>query len=1558
MSENHDAEQDLEVSGAVGNQEHEVEGNPIENEHLAPVLDSSTEMKSEPDATQMHESSAGTSGDEVMIGTPSGDTAESINQMDRGDTDNGVLRGEEQGDPDDEKVRENNGKDDMFVDCPDELITVDGRNAASKEAVAAAETEENLEENHVPQQHNHFNETENGLAEGYLINELEHLRAMLEKTAGQKESIIREYQEERETLANGVLTLHSQLKALNRQQPLLGGNEGDLVDRIHKAKVRDREEDTQVADASLREIINECLQFIKTTSEEHLQTEATIRDLHSTLVMKDQEIEDLNSKVTEFSISNDVVASYVNSVQMSAEVSSEIQLEQVRHIEAVTDRTLASLATLVNQEQLRDATVSGKVIHIEKGTSLLIEKYNQILFEINRFGQSLSEIGVDIIEQDHETLFGTARVQLLELKRKEFNLIENLGQLEDRNQKLVEQLDNKNVIVETLNAELGKIKMELEQEKVKSANTKEKLSKAVTKGKALVQQRESLKDSLADKTGELEKCLTELQEKSSALEAADRTKVELLQSESMVATLQELLSQSNKITEKVEEILSQTSVPEKFQSLDTIERFRWLVDDRDVLKGVFLEFHKLKDALALINLPDTVSSSNLDSQINWLGECCSRANDEINVLHHGISATREAARNEIDRLSASLSAELQEKDYLQMELTDLKCKYEEIVGKNHHGSLERDQIVKMLLELSGLKMEDEGFDLSSDVFVIINRCFEAINEKSLPVYGSVSIDANLFERILSVLYIRNQELMLCEDILEEEMPIRLEVNKLSNELKVKSEELLVLKEEKSSLQKDFEKSEGKAAVLRDKLTMAVKKGKGLVQDRENLKALLSEKKSEIEQLKLDLQSQESAVVECRNQIDRLSTDVGSIPKLEANLVALKGERDRFEQFLLESNKMLQGMIEAIDGIVIPGNSCNEEPVEKVKWLAGFFSESQNAKVHAEQDFRQLKEEAETLASKLSETQAIVRSLEEALADAEYKISEFVEEKRELELGKENIEQELQRVKEEVSSLTFKLAEASTTTKSIEDALSMAENDISVLSNEKEQAQVSKAAAETELEKVKEEAAALTSKLEEASKTINSLEDALSQAEGNVILLTEQYNGAQVVKTNMENELKKLQEEAELQSGKLLDACATIKSLEDALLKAQGDISVVEGEKRSASEEIFSLNSKLNACMEELAGRSDNLKSRSVEIIGQLDDLQMLMKDDTLLFRVKECFEKKYESLKNMDPILRNIRDHIVNMIPKDLQTHAVIEDDSQAEKNFLGCLENFDVEVYSGEVNDVNTNDISSYIRKNVEGFQLRNKIIEDNFDRFSYFIDEYISSVLGKLLATENDITSMSKHMEALKEKVRSMEIHKQDQENTISILENDVKVLLSACTDATKELQIEVENENNSLARSSIPELETLKYGADAHQQRLDGTKYDRTVEKLISATGRVCSLIKEFGRRHDVATGTIEDLQNKLKETQAASEKFVEERGLNQNRVSQLESEIQVLQNSCSELRLNLDDYHAKEEKLKGREAELSSSYNSTLTKEQEIQNSLLSASEVKALFEKIDELQSLT
>lgn len=1041
-------------------------------------------------------------------------------------------------------------------------------------------------------------------------------------------------QEEREAFAREVANLRHQLKALH------GESGGELVDRFDKAESGDSDH------AQLSVLMNECLWMVRSAYEERLQADATIRELHSFLVMKDQEIEDLNKKVTEFSVSSE-----------SVEVSMEVQREKDMHLEMVTNKVLASLAGVVDQQEILDDSRGGKLDYVEKGTSVLVEKFNEILSEVDQLRQCLSEATVNIGSQvEFGTVFAAAREELHELRRKELEFVEKLTHVEDQNRKLVELLDNQGRMVETVNAELGKTKVELEQEKMRSANTKEKLTMAVTKGKALVQQRDSLKHLLAEKTSELEKCLVELQEKSSALEAAELSKEELARSENLVASLQETLLQWNMVLQKVEEILSETELPEEVLSMDMVERFRWLIADNNKLKVVSLEINKVKDVLSLIHLPETVSSSNLESQVCWLIESFSQAKAELNVLQDEISSAREVAQKEIDCLTASLSAELQTKDYLQSELDDMASKFNDIVEKEHQLSLEKDQIVKILLEVSGTAMDNEGVDQpSSEIPMLIERCFEKIKEQSGASLVSSHIDVELFEEVQSHLYVRDQQLMLCKLILEDEMLVRLEVNNLTNELRMVSQELVALKEEKVSVQKDLERSEEKSALLREKLSMAVKKGKGLVQDRENLKLLLDEKSSEIEKLRQELQQQESALADGRDRISSLSTDVERIPKLELDLATIKEQRDQLEQFLLESNNMLQRVIQSIDEIVLPVDSVFDEPVGKVNWIAGYIGDCQDAKAQAENELLKVKEEANTLASNLVEAQANIKLLEDALSVAENDLSQLAEEKREIEVVKNNVEQELQKATEEASFLSSKSAEVYASKNSLEDALSLAENNISTLLSVKESALAGRALAETELDKVKEEVAIQTGKLTEAYKTIKSLEEALSQMETNVTLLTKQNDDAQVGRTNLENELKKLQEEAESLDSKLADASVTIKSLEDALLKAENNISALEGEKKTAEEEILKLNSKLNSSIEELAGSNGGLKSRSAELAGDFNDLQLLMNDETLLSKVKGCFEKKFDSLKDMDLILKNVRDHFVGMGLEGMQKHQIME---------------------------------------------------------------------------------------------------------------------------------------------------------------------------------------------------------------------------------------------------------------------------------------------------------------
>ncbi|XP_040944814.1 protein MLP1-like isoform X1 [Gossypium hirsutum] len=639
--------------------------------------------------------------------------------------------------------------------------------------------------------------------------------------------------------------------------------------------------------------------------QEEMQT------LSREIYVKDKEIEGLTAKL-------------MSSV---AETEKDVKNQQY---EVALERISAALGSVIDQGDLLGDSGAEQIDLVEKSTLALIEKYNQFLSEVNQLRQCLTKADSDFGVQEFGTVFVAAHDELYELRRKEAQLVENIAFLEDENRKFFEQVESEKAMVEMLKSELEKTKTEVEQEKMRCANTKEKLSMAVTKGKALVQQRDALKQSLADKTSELEKCLAELQEKSSALEAAELHKEELVKNEVLVVSLQESLSEKTLIIEAFEHILSQIDVPEELQSVDIVGRARWLANERKELKSVSMDFYRLKDTICAIELPENVSFPDLDSRLAWLKESFYHAKDDINMLQNEISRTKEAARDEVDHLSASLStvqqekhyikeeldhlrneyeeivgkarqisldkdhlsasleAELVEKDYIKKELDNLSTEYENVVEKIHRLSSEKNQMISMLVEASGMMLADqEGVEEASYLPMLIDRCFRKIKDQPNASSETTFVEAQLFEKLQSLFYVRDLELTLCEEVLEEDMLVRSQLNGLSNQLKVTSEELFALKEEKDVLQKALEQSEEKSSLLREKLSMAVKKGKGLVQDRENLKLLLEEKNSEIEKLRLELQHEESTVANCRDQISTLSTDLERIPLLESDLAAMK-----------------------------------------------------------------------------------------------------------------------------------------------------------------------------------------------------------------------------------------------------------------------------------------------------------------------------------------------------------------------------------------------------------------------------------------------------------------------------------------------------------------------------------------------------------------------------------------------------------------------------------------------------------------------------------------------
>lgn len=282
---------------------------------------------------------------------------------------------------------------------------------------------------------------------------------------------------------------------------------------------------------------------------------------------------------------------------------------------------------------------------------------------------------------------------------------------------------------------------------------------------------------------------------------------------------------------------------------------------------------------------------------------------------------------------------------------------------------------------------------------------------------------------------------------------------------------------------------------------------------------------------------------------------------------------------------------------------------------------------------------------------------------------------------------------------------------------------------------------------------------------------------------------------------------------------------------------------------------------------------------------------------------------------------------------------SDLNKFFINDLDNNEIE--DDEVLVADVDNISSSFRKTADGFRMRNKILADKLEGFSSFLDEFIAALLRKLQTTRDEVIKMAQSIESLNQKLKIMEAYKKEHEEAMKSLENDVTMLLSACSDATRELQFEIKND--LLELNSVPELGKLNHsifqevrevgGGDTpeHQKKLDGNKYLQTAEKLLSSSRKAQSMSKLFESTSTVAASTIQDLQKKLHETSKAFEKAIEEKDLYQNMVSKLETDVDSLKDSCRELDLKAEDYQAIKEKLNEKEAEISSLYNRLSLKE---------------------------
>ncbi|KAG1331963.1 centromere-associated protein E [Cocos nucifera] len=353
------------------------------------------------------------------------------------------------------------------------------------------------------------------------------------------------------------------------------------------------------------------IEYLQKLLDEQVLYLSKTKELESGLLSKNEEIEGLSKRCSALDKKLDDLCYAKDELEMILMSKNEV-------LDEVNGRCLALAKKLDGHEPTKDPNTFHGLAEINKviarsdnkendlSKSVLqqlevlfdfhLQKYEEAIKQINLSKKYLKEVNIiPEISSDNWSL------PLLTLLSQEFmptlhELQEKLDSLsalnfqqETENQILKESLRKMEEGLGTSRSELYLKVSELEQSEQRLSSVREKLSIAVAKGKGLIVQRDSLKQSLMEKASELEKCSQELQAKEELLmeveaklksySEADRIKAlesELSYIRNSTTALRDSFLFKDSVLQRIEEVLEDLDLPEHFHSKDIVEKIEFL----------------------------------------------------------------------------------------------------------------------------------------------------------------------------------------------------------------------------------------------------------------------------------------------------------------------------------------------------------------------------------------------------------------------------------------------------------------------------------------------------------------------------------------------------------------------------------------------------------------------------------------------------------------------------------------------------------------------------------------------------------------------------------------------------------------------------------------------------------------------------------------------------------------------------------------------------------------------------------------------------------------------
>ncbi|KAK4801557.1 hypothetical protein SAY86_022044 [Trapa natans] len=483
-------------------------------------------------------------------------------------------------------------------------------------------------------------------------------------------------------------------------------------------------------------------------------------------------------------------------------------------------------------------------------------------------------------------------------------------------------------------------------------------------------------------------------------------------------------------------------------------KFYGLAEQNEMLEQSLMEKNNLlqrwEGLLDRMNMPIHIRSVETEEKIEWLANALSEAHqekislvkkiDDIETHFSSFTSDVENSHGKISNLQNEVEALVHQRQNLSQRLESLTLEDEEIFMKILAFEVEKEILLSRTIQLhemlaKRIEIEENAQRMNQDIQHLQNMVSEVLIYPGKEDFSSAESSTEILTLLVKQLiekyttssadnlvfdgekFIKNnneanapelrtievdikeeyeQGIFMLKKELTEALGELMQVKEQRDEILEKNNSLFdivgTLERKRDELQTLLDMEEQKCASVREKLNVAVRKGKSLVQQRDAMKNTIEEMNKEVDRLKSEVNHREDALTKCEQTIQGLSSYPKRVDDLEYEVSYLRNKLRETEYYWQDKEHALSLILNTLAEIDVGSQADSSDPVDKLRHIQDICSDLRVTAASLEKESKKSKRAAELLLVELNEVQERNDNLQEQITAAASEINRISEEK--------------------------------------------------------------------------------------------------------------------------------------------------------------------------------------------------------------------------------------------------------------------------------------------------------------------------------------------------------------------------------------------------------------------------------------------------------------------------------------------------------------------------------------------------------------------------------------